>query len=469
MKTPSLCLATAISCLLLSQPLGAQQPQDLPVEGRLLAMTLYNNDLAFFEESRDAELQEGVNLLAVEGMPNTLIAPSFYMEAEGVTLLSQSLQPATLGLGALLRAYVGEAVGVMLPDPGDSDRLKQFDGRLLSLNGGALVEIDGEVLAVETQALRFPGLPEGLRASDALLLDIESDESGIHPLTLGYLARGFSWQADYVARYDEAAGRLDVTAQASLRNDTPEDFQADRVSLVAGDINRAATPRPPQPMQAEALMMSATAGVAQREPAGEYHRYLLPGPAALPAQSIKQVTFMNAAAVPVTQRYRLEGLVMQGGNRGQVSGPQNAAATLVFDNSAESGLGLPLPAGTWRVYGGSAEGGRLLLGEAAQGHIPDEGEVELLLGRAFDIRGEAAVTDFKRITNRSYEIEQRVTLTNAKPQDAEVEVVGNFPAELRVLSESLPHEMESAGRLIWRVPVAAGGEASLTFRVLVNY
>lgn len=462
--------AAAAGLLLLSAPASAQEAVTLPGQERQLAITLYNQNLAFFQEQRQADLARGANRLAVEGVAETLMPQSLYLEAAGLSLLSQSYQPATLSPGSLARAYLGEMLGVMLPAEDGTDAKVWREGRLVSLAGGPMVEVDGSLQTVALEDLRFPGVPSDLRREDALLIDVLSEDSGSTDIELGYLATGFSWQADYIARYDEAAGELALIAQASLSNNTGEGYEDAAISLVAGEINRQRGAPPIQPMMAEAMEMRAdVAAMPKQEAAGDYYRYVLPGRVDLPANSLKQVTFLEAARVPVERRYRLEGLIMQGGNRGQVSGPMNATAELTFDNSESAGVGRPLPAGTWRVYGDSPEGGRLLLGEAGTGHLPEDAEVELLLGRSFDLRGEAAVTAFQRVSNRSYEIAQRVTVTNAKSEDAVVEVVGVFPPDLRVLSESLGHEQEAAGRLIWSLPVPAEGEAAFEFRVLVTY
>ena len=79
------------------------------------------------------------------------------------------------------------------------------------------------------------------------------------------------------------------------------------------------------------------------------------------------------------------------------------------------------------------------------------------------------MTDFKRLSNRSYELSQEVTVTNAKDEAVTVELVGVFPPDLRVLSTSLEVESEAAGQLVWTLPVPAEGEASFSFRILVNY
>jgi len=467
-------LATAVSALIAGSAFAQTEmppTQSLPAGERSLAITLYNQNLAFFHELRPAGLQLGPNRLALEGVSSTLMPQSLYVEAPGVALLAQIYQPATLSRASLAEAYLGEALGVLLPSEEDGEKLERREGRLISLAGGPLVEVEGDLRLVALEQLLFPEVPDELRREDALLVELLSDEGGGEDLDIGYLATGFSWQADYTARYDETAGELALVAQASLSNNTPESYEDAAISLVAGDINRARDAVPLQAMRSDAVMMSEAAGapMPKQETAGDYYRYVLPGRVDLPAQSLKQVTFLKAADVLVERRYRIEGLIMQGGNRGQIAGPLNATTRLIFDNAEEDGMGRPLPAGTWRVYGDSAEGGRLLLGEASEGHTPEDGEVELVLGRSFDLRGEAKVTDFKRLSNRSYELAQEVTVTNAKSSAATVELVGQFPPDLRILATSLVVEEAAAGRLIWNLPVPAKGEASFSFRILVNY
>ena len=58
---------------------------------------------------------------------------------------------------------------------------------------------------------------------------------------------------------------------------------------------------------------------------------------------------------------------------------------------------------------------------------------------------------------------------NAKPTPITATMVDQFPADWRVLPESLPHHKTDARTATWALPVAAKGEAKLTYRVRVTY
>jgi hypothetical protein len=130
-------------------------------------------------------------------------------------------------------------------------------------------------------------------------------------------------------------------------------------------------------------------------------------------------------------------------------------------------LGLPLPAGSVRVYQ-ATQRGSLFLGEDHMNHTPEGEKAELRLGEAFDITARATHTAIDQIARDSYESEQEIVVENAKDEAVTVEVSGNFPLGWKLLTETSPHEAETANRLVWKLEVPAGGSSTLTYRMRVN-
>ena len=56
-------------------------------------------------------------------------------------------------------------------------------------------------------------------------------------VTLAYLTRGLSWNADYVAVFDEAAGNVSMQGWITLTNNSGTTFANANAQLVAGDVN----------------------------------------------------------------------------------------------------------------------------------------------------------------------------------------------------------------------------------------
>ena len=154
--------------------------------------------------------------------------------------------------------------------------------------------------------------------------------------------------------------------------------------------------------------------------------------------------------------------LIDAGYRG-TTGVLPVVAAVSVRNTKEAGLGQPLPAGRVRAYEGSE-----FLGESRLGHTPAGAEVTLELGTVFDLTAERKATSLAvnrggRSITESFEI----TLHNAKKTDVEIQVVEPLPrwSQWEIVSSSVPSTRKDARHAEFRVPVAAGGEARLTYTV----
>ncbi|MFP3435073.1 hypothetical protein SB781_35520, partial [Paraburkholderia sp. SIMBA_061] len=88
--------------------------------------------------------------------------------------------------------------------------------------------------------------------------------------------------------------------------------------------------------------------------------------------------------------------------------------------------------------------------------------------RAFDVTGTARQTAFEQLGERAYESAQEVVVRNAKEEAVTVQVLGDFPPDWEMRSESHPHDTRDATTPVWTLEVPAGGETTLTYRVRVR-
>ena len=305
---------------------------------------------------------------------------------------------------------------------------------------------------------------------------MQSAEAGSRELGIAYLTGGLSWQADYVAALNAAEDRLDLSALITLQNHSGIDFEGAALRLVAGQVNQVHD----QLVKASGQMMEmaaadarmAAAAPVMQQPVGDQHLYGIERPVNLANRQSKQVGLLDVEGVPVTKEYRFEELINAFGGAEEM-GPVKARIQLEIENDEESGLGRPLPQGVLRVYragpadmpGGSAP---VFLGEDRVAHSASGETLRLNIGRAFDVTGKSRRTVFERISNKTYEIGQEVTVENAKEEAVSVKVVGQMPPGWRMIEESLSHEAETANRLAWTLQVPAGGEAKFTYKVRVT-
>ena len=71
-------------------------------------------------------------------------------------------------------------------------------------------------------------------------MKIRAEQAGPKEITLTYLTRGVSWEADY--RMDVKAGEAGATLLGwlTLTNETSKSFKDAELAVVAGQVNRAA-------------------------------------------------------------------------------------------------------------------------------------------------------------------------------------------------------------------------------------
>ncbi|MGD1880229.1 MAG: DUF4139 domain-containing protein, partial [Kiloniellaceae bacterium] len=318
--------------------------------------------------------------------------------------------------------------------------------------------------------IAFTGMPSGLRSAPALLARVFPAQAGPNDLRIDYLTGGLSWRADYVARLNAAGDRLDLSALVTLANSTDSDFEGATLRLVAGEVNQGAAVFKGQAYAARAEMaaMAPAQDMSQPVAAADRYVYSVERPVTLRRGETKQIPLMSAAGVTVVREYRFDGVVT--GHPGQEEiGPVNAGLILELVNDPDLGLGAPLPAGTVRVYGPSQSGedATLFLGADSIAHTPEGEKARLSLGEAFDVTARAQRTAYERLSDRSYETGQRVTVKNAKDEEVEVVLAGQMPQGWTLREESAPHEQASANRITWRITVPAGGEATFTYRIRV--
>jgi hypothetical protein len=140
-----------------------------------------------------------------------------------------------------------------------------------------------------------------------------------------------------------------------------------------------------------------------------------------------------------------------------------------FKNEVKGGLGMPMPAGTVRVYQADSRGGVQFVGEDRIDHSPKDETLNIKIGNAFDVVAERKQTDFQKIASNVYEMEFEVTLRNHKAVPVVVEVNEPIGGTWRIIRSTHDARKTDAWAAQFSVPVAQDGATTLTYRVRVTY
>lgn len=442
-----------------------------------VSITIYNENLALIKDTRNVNLDQGVNRLAWRNVSTQIRSETAILRnltAPGeFQLLEQNFDFDLLTPNKLLEKYIGKEIKVIRTNPVSGIETSET-ATILTINEGIILKFDDRIETGTPGRLIFPGVPRDLRDKPTLLISLLNSPQGTHDLELSYLTEGLSWRADYVIALNETNHMLDVNSFVTLTNQSGMTYQNVKLHLVAGDINRA---QPAHHINQKMMAFAAeSADVAQmkQESLFEYHLYNLPHLTTLAENQTKQVALMSATNIPFNKEYVLEGADYYYSSRhDSINQPYKINVFINFRNTGE-GLGIPLPKGIIRVYKKDFQSESQYIGEDHIDHAASNALIRLQLGKIFDITADKIQTDFQQLGGTMqhgsiFESAYQITLRNAKKEAVVVQVREPIPGDWTIISESLPHTKLKAGQVEWKVPVAADNETKLIYRVRVKY
>ncbi len=432
---------------------------------------MYNSDLALVRDVRDVTIPAGTFQLkfmdiAASVNPATVHFRSLTSPA-ALSVLEQNYEYDLLNPQKLLSKYVGRD---LLVNWGPT----QVKATLLSDNGGPVWRINNQIVTGFTPSpMSFPELPKNLYDRPTLLWTLENHGPAKQKIETSYLATKLSWSADYVLTVNRDENAADLGGWVTLVNNSGTSFENARLQLVAGEVNRV---RPGVAGAAQALVTVTTESPRlekdfEQENFNEYHLYSLSRPTSVLNAETKQVSLLDASAVPVTKIYEVNGQNYYYRQDLRPGAPVKDPVQVYykFQNAEKSNLGMPLPAGTIRIYQSDSHGNVQFAGEDNISHTPKDEELNLHVGDAFDVVAERKQTDFKSLGGNTYEMEYEITLRNHKDTPIAVQVNEPIGGDWEIQSSSFPYQKTAAFAAQFAVPVAANTNAVLRYRVRVHW
>jgi hypothetical protein len=455
---------------------GAAQDQTTLEDQVDLAVTVYNSDIALVRDIRTLRLARGVSELQFMDIAATVNPATVHFrslsEPARLGVLEQNYEYDLLEPDKLLRKYVGRDVKLVRTRQQDgTTRPEEVTARLLSYNNAPVWRIGDEIVTgMGADHIRFPELPENLYSRPTLIWTLENDGNTSHRVEAAYLAGKLSWAADYVLNVGRDDKAADLDGWVTLTNGSGTAFRNAKLQLVAGDLNRVRQVIGRMSMDS-VRAEAAAARPMEQEAFSEYHLYTLGRKTTINNNETKQVSLLGGSGVPVLKRYVVEGQAFYYHNAQHPGAPIKDLVQVYyqFKNEERTGLGVPMPAGTVRVYQADSQGGVQFVGEDRITHTPKDETLNLKIGNAFDVVCERNQIDFEKIAGSTYELEYEITLRNHKAAAITVEVNEPLGGTWQMLRSSHAWTKTAAWASQFSVPVAANGSAVLKYRVRVTY
>ena len=462
--------------------------------------------LAMVTETRTFDLPAGRSRLSFRGVAEGMVPQTAKLVGLPSGVVEQNFDYDLLSPSSLLAKSVGKTVKLVRTNSQTGEVIEKA-ALIRSGPDGVVMEIDGRVEGLDcagwAERLVFDEIPQGLWDRPTLSLVADVSAAGRYQVKLSYLARGFDWSTDYVARINPGGKSLDLTGWITLVNKSAADFSKAPVAVVAGKLNRVDRyedryeqprevrqpearcwwagstgyprwdfPQPPRAREPDRESYDSYTDVSELvvtgsridpRQLGDYKLYAVPEPTRIAPHQVKQVRMLEQTNVRFDRLYYYEVGEYKSGE-----GDEAARVELRLKNDKASNLGLPLPAGFVAVMEDDGRGGAVLAGDD---RIEDQAvglAFEVELGGAPDVR--ATATTISRETRGRNEtwrerIAYEVTVLNGKPIPVDFEVRHRRQyRSFEVTSESRRHQVRF-GSPYWRLRLAPGERAVLRYAV----
>jgi hypothetical protein len=456
---------------------AAQEPVTATLDDQVdLAVTVYNSEIALVRDTRRVRLGRGVADLHLMDIAATVNPASVHFRSlsdpSSVSVLEQNYEYDLLEPDKLLRKYVGRDVTLVRRRTEQGTTIEEnVQARLLSYNNAPVWRIGHEIVTgLQSDQIRFPELPGNLYSRPTLIWTLDNRGDAQHRIETSYLAGKLSWSADYVltvARDDRTA---DLDGWVTVVNGSGTAFRNAKLQLVAGELNRVRPVLQRELRESYAARADAAAKPMAEEPFSDYHLYTLERKTSINNDETKQVSMLAASAFPIHKQYIIDGqpyYYRTAYPGAAVKDPVQVVYQL--KNEAAQGLGMPMPAGTVRVYQADSQGGVQFVGEDRIAHTPKDEAIAVKVGHAFDVVCERKQVDFRRIATDVFESEYEITVRNHKPMPISVQVNEPIGGDWQMLRASHRWDKTSAFAAQFEVPVAVDGTSVLRYRVRVTY
>jgi hypothetical protein len=465
---------------------------------------------ALVTETRTISVPAGKSVIRFVGVSQGMMSETAIVTGLPRQVNEKNRDARLLSPAALIDAYLKRRVTIRRTDRA-TGKVREGEAVIQSGPGGGVVltTADGvEALGCSglPEAPVYPGVPADLSARPVLSVTTESAAAVTVTVQLSYLAQGFDWSANYVARVADDGETLDLFAWLTVANGGSQGFADASTNAVAGAPNKEAAARLPEgpapelhlscwpmdntstypswglqqpPASAPVEVMDSLSEVvvtgylqrsaglpapapapvmtAQQEELGDLKLYRIPEPVTVAAQSRKQVAMIDRKQVKFSRVYSGTFRSFGYGRGGAGPESQGAARILRTENLQSQGLGLPLPAGGVAVFE-QARGESLLVGESNLTDRAIGEEVEFATGQSSDVR---------------YRIVARPPASRRQPFTVEVSNARSTPETFELpipymLASTSAKLVERKGVKTWQVIVPANGMAKLDFALKLD-
>ena len=478
---------------------------------------------AMISEVRTVTLPPGESRIRFTGVAEGMVAVSAIVTGLPGGTIEKNRNADLLSPAALVDRSLGNRVTITRTDPASGVASSESAIVRTRADGGLVLQTQDGFEAVRCsglpEKLTFDEVPSGLSPQPVYSIDTRSDAGGTYAVTLSYLAWGFDWEANYVARLQEArAGgglRMELLSWLTILNDNGQSFPDADLMAVAGTLNvesdfeeladepearplrltcyplgstaagspLAYPPPPPPPppppaavmaMDSEAIVVTGSriqkvmaeaaaplSVIAAEEALGDLKLYRIPEPVTVAAQGQKQVAFLDKDEVDARFVYVVSCDYGEVDDADEVEYFDPARLLLVTKNDKARGLGQSLPMGGIAIYEPTAFGD-LLVAETRLRDFALSEDIELDLPQSTQVFAQCGEVDREDTEKERRWVRKRAQVSNANDTPVTVRLDLGTAGFTKI--RGLKNTRIKDGRLIYETEIPANSRRIVRFR-----
>ena len=425
-----------------------------------ISVTIYNNDLALIKDKKEVSLKKGLQKIEIDNVATNIdpatVLPKFSHSADKIKINEQNFDYDLVNTNKLLQQYIGKDIEI--EKESSNSKKEIISGTLLAVNGGMVIQTKDKIILNPKGEVSLPKLPEGLRLKPTLSWVIDSRFEGNNNLEFTYQTSGISWVSDYIVVLAENDSNLDMTGWVTINNLSGATYENAKLKLVAGDVN-IVRDQPRRMYAAKNVVMavaedSMAEGGFEERGLFEYHIYDLSRQTTIKNNEKKQIQLMTAQKIPSKKKYVYNAY----------TDSSKVFTFLSFKNDKKSNLGMALPKGKVRVYKNDKDALEFI-GEDKIDHTPENKDIDLKLGKVFDVSVTRTQKEYKRISSTSHQESYVIEFTNSKKEDIEIDVEENLGTSWKITESSDKYTKKNSNVIVFKIKVPAGKTYKISYTV----
>jgi hypothetical protein len=468
MKCTSIVLFCILLCFSTSVHADTSISESTVKDQTAVEVTVYNSNFGFVKDTRQVAVPTGIGELRFMDVAATVIPETVHVKSVNQSgeffVLEQNYEYDLMNARKLLDKYVGKKIKLIDVNK-YQDRRDSIEATLLSNNQDQIFRINNEIYLGHPGIKVLPEIPDNLIAQPTLTWLYRNRGPQSQNIEVSYLANDITWKADYIAIMDEHDTASDISAWVTVDNRSGATYNNASLKLIAGDVHRAARP-PVRKLYAERIQAEEAVPQFEEKAFFEYHIYDLQRATTIKDRQTKQIRLFQAENIRILKEYLVGGtksyFTRSYGTK-KMTAPVNVYVR--FRNDKAHNLGMPLPAGTIRVYKKDAGNSQQFIGEDTIQHTPRNEEIKLGLGKAFDIVAERTQTDFKRLTSKRFESAWEITVKNHKDEKITVGIIEPLYGNWKMIENSHPYTKVDAFTARFDVDIPKDSEKTIRYRI----